>query len=223
MNGELKTTFEKRRNEFLIPVAQKLEQFLKECLSDAPRIDRISSRAKGLNSFLNKAKKSLNNKPKYSNPLDQIQDQIGARIITFYSDDIDRISHLVEEFLRPIEHQNIVPDSYSEFGYFGKHYIMLLPKDVLPEGEDPEIEFFELQIKTLFQHAWGEANHDIGYKPTARLCDNTKRKMAFASAQAWGADMVFNELFNKFGSRDHIEISERLIIPSTSSFSTKSK
>jgi len=60
------------------------------------------------------------------------------------------------------------------------------------DGEAPE--FFELQIKTLFQHAWAEAEHDLGYKPPKPLTSIQKRKMAFTAAQAWGADQIFDEL-----------------------------
>ncbi len=90
-----------------------------------------------------------------------------------------------------------VPDSEWEFGYFGKHYILLLPRDVIDPGIDQNLvpEFFELQVKTLFQHAWSEANHDLGYKPgAAPLTADEKRRLAFTAAQAWGADRVFDEL-----------------------------
>ena len=56
--------------------------------------------------------------------------------------------------------------------------------------------FFELQIKTLFQHAWSEADHDLGYKPGANmLTSDEKRMIALTSAQAWGADRIFDQLF----------------------------
>jgi putative GTP pyrophosphokinase len=59
-------------------------------------------------------------------------------------------------------------------------------------------DFFELQIKTLFQHAWSEAHHDLGYKQepgSTPLTSEEKRKLAYTSAQAWGADHMFDELF----------------------------
>jgi putative GTP pyrophosphokinase len=58
--------------------------------------------------------------------------------------------------------------------------------------------FFELQIKTLFQHAWSEADHDLGYKPGDQpLTSEQKRLIAFTSAQAWGADHIFDQLFRE--------------------------
>jgi ppGpp synthetase/RelA/SpoT-type nucleotidyltranferase len=66
--------------------------------------------------------------------------------------------------------------------------------------EDESIQFFELQIKTLFQHAWSEAEHDLGYKPTTILTSAQKKRLAFTAAQAWGADQIFDELFREIGS-----------------------
>jgi putative GTP pyrophosphokinase len=97
-----------------------------------------------------------------------------------------------------VEKRQVVPESDSEFGYFGKHYVQFFPGDLIEAGWDKNLipEFFELQIKTLFQHAWSEADHDLGYKPgSLTLSRDQKRKIAFTSAQAWGADQLFNELF----------------------------
>jgi putative GTP pyrophosphokinase len=89
-----------------------------------------------------------------------------------------------------------VPESENEFGYEGRHFILFVPQDVVDEsvGADESLEFFELQIKTLFQHAWSEAEHDLGYKPLSTLTSEQKRRLAFTAAQAWGADLIFDEL-----------------------------
>ena len=195
--------FQQRREQFLLPVANRLEALLRDCLSDLPRIDRINARAKAVDRFLAKAAKEEDGRSKYSDPLNQIQDQIGARIVTYYTDDVEVVSSAVENYFRHIELRAIVPDSDYEFNYFGKHYILLLPKDVLPSDCTMPISFFELQIKTLFQHAWGEANHDLGYKPGGTLTVLMRRKLAFASAQSWGADFIFNDLHREAARLTH--------------------
>ena len=77
----------------------------------------------------------------------------------------------------------------------------MLPRDAVPKSillaDAPG--FFELQIKTLFQHAWSEANHDLGYKPETPFDTNQKRLMAYTSAQAWGADREFDRLAEELG------------------------
>lgn len=193
---DLKSQYETRYANMLIPLAQRLNGMLQDYFHDVRRIDRISVRAKEVGRFLAKAQRLMDGKPKYSDPLNQIQDQIGARIVTFYIDDVEAVGTLAEKYFRYIEMKTIVPDSESEFGYFGKHFIMLVPPDLLDDTVQKENapNFFELQIKTLFQHAWSEANHDLGYKPEGTLSSEEKRRIAFTAAQAWGADMIFNEL-----------------------------
>lgn len=73
----------------------------------------------------------------------------------------------LERYFRPIERRDLVPESDWEFGYFGRHWVFALVDDVVPRDVYRELvpRFFELQVKTLFQHAWSEANHDLGYKP----------------------------------------------------------
>jgi uncharacterized protein DUF4357/RelA/SpoT family protein len=131
------------------------------------------------------------------------RDQIGALIITFFKSDVERIDGIITNYFKPIEIRDRVPDSEWEFGYFGKHYVLIIPGDVksgsIATKDVPE--FFELQIKTLFQHAWSEAEHDLGYKPgSVSLGPEEKRKLAYTSAQAWGADQIFDGLFRSLGS-----------------------
>ena len=197
----IEAQYRARYDKVLFPIANKLEEFLKDILSDQPRIDRISTRPKSIARFMGKAKTLTSvGTPKYEDPLHQIQDQIGARIITFYKDDVERISDEVQRYFHAIESKNMLPENDWEFGYFGNHHVLLLPVDLIDPGFDQGLVpfCFELQIKTLFQHAWSEANHDLGYKPGQQPLESDElRQLAFTSAQAWGADRVFNELFQK--------------------------
>ncbi len=200
MSDELLRRYTALYREVLIPVASQLEQLIRGYLEGTPRIDRVSARAKAPESFMAKARKSgEGGKSKYPAPLEQLQDQLGARVIVLYKRDVDIVSEVVKRYFRHIEARVIVPESDWTFGYFGTHFVLSLPHDAVP----PHIEverapsFFELQIKTLWEHAWSEAGHDLGYKPPDQLTDDQQRRLAFTAAQAWGADRTFQELFEE--------------------------
>lgn len=197
---ELRTEYAARHAKALSPVATALAQNITEILAGIPRIDRVSARPKSLDRFMAKAEKKNGDKPKYEDPLNQIQDQIGARIITFYTGDVPIIEKRVLDYFRPIESKDVVPQHQWEFGYFGRHHILLMPSELYGAAEDRNLvpDVFELQIKTLFQHAWSEAEHDLGYKPGEQPLEaDDERLLAFTSAQAWGADRIFDDLFQK--------------------------
>lgn len=193
----LEAKYQARFDSYLQILAARLTTHISDNFQGVPRIDRISARAKTPTSFLGKAATRDGNKAKYSDPLNQIQDQIGARITTFYLNDVEDASKVVERYYRKIESRELVPDSESEFGYVGKHYVLFIPEDVFPDDADrPNLPtFFELQVKTLFQHAWSEAGHDLVYKSPRSLSSLQKRQVAFTAAQSWGADQIFCELF----------------------------
>jgi ppGpp synthetase/RelA/SpoT-type nucleotidyltranferase len=197
----LREEYQARYDEVLRPLATAVEEQLREYFANEARIDRIQARAKSVERFLSKAEKvDAQGRVKYGHPLHQIQDQVAARITVFYLSDVIRASDIIERYYRSAEAKEILPESEWSFGYFGKHYVLLTPSDFRraewPQDFMPSV--FELQIKTLFQHAWSEANHDLGYKPGTRgLEPEDERRIAFTSAQAWGADHIFDELFKK--------------------------
>lgn len=196
----LRSAYELRHQLVLRDLATRLEQHVLDIFSDHPRIDRISARPKSIERFIGKANTLLGDDLKYDDPLEQIQDQIGVRIVVYYRQDVDEASVRAEQYFRYIESKDIEPEAVYEFSYFGKHYVALIPDDVLDPNWDRSLvpNVFELQIKTLFQHAWSEASHDIGYKPLlGELSKQDKRGLAFASAQAWGADNAFAEIFDR--------------------------
>src|SRR5271169_5500431 len=99
----LEQVFALRRERVLLPLAKRIEDHLKDLLTDFPRIDRISARAKSVDRFLGKATKLNNGNPKYEDPLNQIQDQVGARIVTFYASDVERVRSEIEKYFKYIE------------------------------------------------------------------------------------------------------------------------
>jgi len=183
---ELRKAYERRYRECLVKLNPTLEDYIREVVGEYPRIDRVVARPKAVDRFIAKAARTENGTPKYSDPLNQIQDQLAARIVTYYLFDVGRINQLINDYFASVEQKQIVPESEREFGYEGWHHVLFIPQDILtpdlPKGDFPE--FFELQVNTLFQHAWAEANHDLGYKPPSQLDSKERRRIAFTAAQA---------------------------------------
>ncbi|MBN2769222.1 MAG: RelA/SpoT domain-containing protein [Spirochaetes bacterium] len=190
----------------IFPELQKLsisiEDHLKEYLSGIQRIDRISARPKSIERFIAKSKKIEKEKLKYTKPLTQIQDQVGARIITYYLSDVNIIADYIHKYYEPVEEIDKQPKRHDAFSYLGKHFILFIPDELRTWSSSLQMPlFFELQIKTLFQHAWAENEHDLNYKTDDDLTIDDKRLIAFSAAQAWGADRVFDDLFNKYNKQ----------------------
>lgn len=98
-----------------------------------------------------------------------ITDIVGARVITFYGEDVDKISSLVDkafdvDWKESVDKRRL--HALDSFGYDSLHYICSLPER-LCEGESlPALKDirFEIQMRTVLQHAWATISHDTGYK-----------------------------------------------------------
>jgi ppGpp synthetase/RelA/SpoT-type nucleotidyltranferase len=168
-------------------------------IASYPRIDKITARAKRIESFINKSKKidPETDKPKYPKPLLEIQDQIGVRVVTFYPQDVAPVAEIILRDFSSIENRDVIADHPAKFGYEARHLICIIPEPVRRKFQ-PRVEFFEIQICTLFQHAWAEANHNLLYKPPRATTREEERMEAWAASQAWGADKVFGDLWDAF-------------------------
>lgn len=179
-----------QRFPVLQQAAEIIKDELRELLSPMERIDNITVRAKSIERFVTKATMKT-----YADPLQDIQDQIGARAIVYYLSDVDSVAKRILGEFRIVEGRQLEENVPNQFGYQARHYVCCVPLDIRTKTNCP-IGFFELQISTLFQHAWAEANHDLGYKSAIPTSYGELRKIAWAAAQAWGADTIFDEIWN---------------------------
>ena len=154
--------YRKQRDDF-VQLGDTVRSILEEiCDNSGVEPFGIEHRVKSEKSLAGKIERSGG----WYSALEDLTDILGARIICFFTDDIDKIGKIVEErFVIDRENSSdkralIKADS---FGYLSLHYICSLPFNA---GYPDNIcgKKFEIQIRTLLQHAWAAIEHDLGYK-----------------------------------------------------------
>ena len=123
----------------------------------------IYSRVKEIDSFLKKALRK-----KYSDPINQIKDQVGFRLITSYQDNLTEIDDFIQRIFSVVSFENKLDSlDHNQLGYLGLHYEVCL-RDPL-SGLDPLYNemLFEVQVHTKAQNLWAGISHELSYKPAS--------------------------------------------------------
>jgi len=130
----------------------------------------VAGRAKTVTSFAAKAGRSVDGTPAFADPLRDITDQIGIRVITYVHSDVAAVASLLDDQVVVHDDRDLGRETASEgrFGYASRH--LLIGLDAARESQ-PAYELLrgrqaQVQIRTVLQHAWAEFEHDIRYKGT---------------------------------------------------------
>ena len=183
-----------------IPLCEKMQAFvadkLRTCLNENHIIVAgLESRIKSEDSLT----KKLELKGHKYQCLDDITDIVGLRIITFYSNEVDIISALVEKMF-DIDWENSVDKrkmlEIDRFGYMSLHYICRIPETVFKDPAIPEMNQmrFELQMRSSLQHVWANMYHDMGYKNDVEVPLEYQRDMNRLAGMLELADEQFGRI-----------------------------
>lgn len=193
---------EYERAVILLPeFGEYLKRLFKILLEDgAIQVHRIDYRVKEKNSTQLKLARPRKG-PGDTGPrtLDTLTDLLGLRIITYFTEDVDRVADIVTSQFR-IDDENSVdkraildPD---RFGYLSLHYVAELNRSLTghPEYQRYQGIKFEIQIRSILQHAWAEMEHDLGYKTQEAVPHAARRRFAIAAGLLEMADDLFVRL-----------------------------
>ncbi len=114
-------------------------------------------------------------------------DLAGIRMITYFESDVYRVCEVVKQLFE------ILPDhpedkreklGVDKVGYRSVHFVAEFPekRTCLLEYKNYKGCRFELQIRSLLQHAWAEIEHDRNYKFNGVMPKHLQRRFSLVAA-----------------------------------------
>jgi predicted RNase H-like nuclease/ppGpp synthetase/RelA/SpoT-type nucleotidyltranferase len=160
----------------------------------------VSGRTKTVASFAGKADRHVDGRHVYTDPLSEITDQIGVRVITYLYDDVAVVANLLADEMRLLDDRDMGQQTASEgrWGYASRHLLVALEGEQLPAS---------VQVRTILQHAWAEFEHDIRYKGSVSEDDapDLNRRFALAAGLLELADREFSAIRERLLSAEPSE------------------
>lgn len=98
-----------------------------------------------------------------------LHDLLGLRVTCYFADEVDRVAEIIEKEFTCDPKKSVDKGQQlgvREFGYRSVHRVarMNRKRAALAEYDRYKNLRFEVQIRTVVQHAWAEIEHDLGYK-----------------------------------------------------------
>jgi predicted RNase H-like nuclease/ppGpp synthetase/RelA/SpoT-type nucleotidyltranferase len=117
----------------------------------------ITARTKTVESFAAKVDRTVDGRRLYTDPLVEITDQVGVRVITYLREDVDTVADLLATEMRLLDDQDMGLQTARKgrWGYASRHLLV---------GVEGEQQPASIQVRTVLQHAWAEFEHDVRYK-----------------------------------------------------------
>ncbi|MGA5463194.1 bifunctional ribonuclease/(p)ppGpp synthase [Mycobacterium sp. NPDC050041] len=149
----------------------------------------VTARTKSVESFAAKAEREVDGQRLFSDPLAEITDQIGLRVITYLREDVDAVATLLTDEMRLLDDRDMGLQTAREgrWGYASRHLLV---------GVEGQQQPASIQVRTVLQHAWAEFEHDIRYKGSipAEHVPDLDRRFTLAAGLLELADREFTAI-----------------------------
>jgi ppGpp synthetase/RelA/SpoT-type nucleotidyltranferase len=130
-----------------------------------------------------------------------ITDLVGVRVIVYFEEAVERIGQLLEsnlavDFAHSIDKRR---RDATTFGYRSLHYVCRLgakPREAAAPLALPPEASYEIQVRTVLEHAWAEIEHDLGYKAESAVPASVQRRLHRLAGLLELADQEFGAIRN---------------------------
>ncbi|KRP92375.1 hypothetical protein AOQ72_29850 [Bradyrhizobium yuanmingense] len=180
------------QHERLAPIVQSLLEGMlqKEEIEYLSVTSRVKEHSEALKKIARK---------QYRDPQAELTDLSGIRVVTFLEAQVSAISKLIRTLFE-IDQKNSLDRTaiigLDRLGYRSTHFVCTLGKrrSSLPEYKALGGLKFEIQIRTVLQHAWAELAHDRSFKFAVALPTKIERKLNLYSGMLEIVDTAFDEI-----------------------------
>jgi len=173
-------------------LCDEVAYILKKRMNDSDvEYSAITSRAKTLKSFAEKLSRK-----QYDDPIKDVTDLAGVRLIYLYKNDRSKIEKVIESEFEVFEKIDKVEEQEEDrFGYGALHYLIHLGrKSSGARYDDLKGLICEIQVRTVLQDAWAIIDHHLIYKQESDVPKFLKRKINSLSGLFETADDQFERI-----------------------------
>jgi len=154
----------------------------------------VRSRVKKITSFKKKLEDGFSYNPK------EMQDLVGIRVIANVKTEVEEISKvirknfIVNETLSIDKSKELI--SSNKIGYQSKQFVVKFSDDrtKLTDFREYKSVQFEIQVRTILQHAWAEIEHPLYYKSNIKLPSYIERNFNLLSGTLELVDNQFEQI-----------------------------
>lgn len=160
-----------------IELGSVVTAFIRKEITAFELLPEISYRTKELLSIIKKIKKKQREK-EYS--YDSLNDKLGIRIICSFKEDMNKLDAFLKKYfiLKKAEYKSDTLD-FDRLDYISNHYDATIKTELkqFAKYERYKDMVFEIQVRTLNQHAWSNTAHTLSYKQEAEISPILKRRI----------------------------------------------
>ncbi|ETX61840.1 (p)ppGpp synthetase [Citrobacter portucalensis] len=176
-------------NELMDQTQRTLHKILEE---EGVALFSIDGRVKTTESLESKVSRKT-----YVNPVNDIEDLCGVRVICYYESDLNNIEAVIKREYDVISESDKQKEmDVDRFGYSSRHFIVKVKDEWLgvPSYRGLGGLKVEIQVRTMLMHAWAAISHKLLYKQEDDAPREIKRNLSKLSALIELADERFDSI-----------------------------